>query len=559
MKKLLFAITVTLWGASPLLAADTTPSAPISPDTVPRTAETPAQHDARMAWWREAKFGMFIHWGLYCIPADGEWHMRQHKESLSDYSKLANEFNPTKFNADEWAALAQDAGMKYLILTTKHHDGFAMFHSKVSAYNIYDATPFKRDPLKELSEACPRHDLKLGTYYSVIADWGHPGGGAGCPKWDPAQEGSLDDYINNVSIPQVRELLTNYGPIAVMWFDTDGSNVGSEERAARYEPVLALQPNIIIDPRLQHFPGDFQTAEGRVPLLAPKGDWELCTRTNGSWGYTSAPARTLADLLGQLTDAWGKGGNVLLNVGPTREGIIPPDSAECLREVGAWLKTNGEAIYGSEAGPFTYLPWGTCTRKGDHLYLIVLAWPTDGKLPVPISTPVTDAHLLADPGKLLKTHLINGKTIIDLPAKAPDATASVIALKVAGQITPYHSLLLDKPVVASEDQKDASHAVDDDSASAWRIPSASGSLQVDMGKPETFSVLRYSTPYTTVAKAVLEVQVGNEWKTVYSEDNPKGTEFVRTFPPVTGQVVRLTITADKPAMRIGDFELFPPL
>jgi alpha-L-fucosidase len=216
----LLLITMVCFLASPLVAQTAVkPTQPpgaapvpgtVVGDSVVRAPETPEQHDARMAWWREAKFGMFIHWGLYCIPADGEWHMRAHQESFADYSKLAKQFNPTKFNADEWAAIAQDAGMKYMVLTTKHHDGFAMFHSKASPYNIYDATPFHRDPLKELSIACPKHDIKLGTYYSVIADWGHPGGGAGCPKWDhAAQDGDLDDYVNNVSIPQVKELLTN--------------------------------------------------------------------------------------------------------------------------------------------------------------------------------------------------------------------------------------------------------------------------------------------------------------------------------------------------------------
>ncbi len=536
-----------------------------SPNPVPapapvvmRTPETPEQHDARMAWWREAKFGMFIHWGLYCIPADGEWHMRAHQEPLAEYSKLAAEFNPTKFNADEWAALAREAGMKYMVLTTKHHDGFAMFHSKASAYNIYDATPFKRDPLKELSEACPKYGIKLGAYYSVIADWGHPGGGAGCPKWDPAQKGDLDDYINNISIPQVKELLTNYGPIAVMWFDSDGSQVGTAERAARYGPVLALQPNIIVDPRLQNYPGDFQTSEGHVPMLAPKGDWELCTKVNSNWGFTHAPAHSLAEILDQLIDAWGKGGNVLLNVGPDRDGIIPPDSAQRLREIGAWLKINGEAIYGSTAGPFTYLPWGTATQKGDMLYLFVLDWPKDGTLKVPMDAPVDHANLLADPGKPLTTQIVDGKTIVQLPAQAPDPAASVVALKMKGEIKPYHSLLLNKTVVSSENQKGAQGAVDD-SGPDWRIPGQSGSIQVDMGQPRTFSVMRLTTPYTSTSKILLEVQDGAQWKTVYSEDHPKGNEYVRTFPPATGQTVRITVTADKPGLRVGDFELFPPL
>jgi alpha-L-fucosidase len=182
-------------------AADTAQSPAEQPGWLP--GETPDQHDARMAWWREAKFGMFIHWGLYCIPADGEWHMRVNKEPYAQYSKLAAQFNPAKFDADAWTSLAHDAGMKYLVITTKHHDGFAMFASKASPYNVVDATPFKRDVVKALSEACPRHEIRFCTYYSFLADWGHPGGEAGCPHWDPAyQDGDKHAYIANIATAQ---------------------------------------------------------------------------------------------------------------------------------------------------------------------------------------------------------------------------------------------------------------------------------------------------------------------------------------------------------------------
>lgn len=524
-----------------------------------RDPETPQQHDARMAWWRDAKFGMFIHWGVYAIPADGEWHMRAHHMPLAEYKKFASQFNPTRFNADEWAAIAENAGMKYMVLTTKHHDGFAMFHSQASDYNIYDATPFKRDPLKELSLACPKHGIKLGTYYSVIADWGHPGGGAGCPKWDKAQEGDLDDYINKVSIPQVRELLTHYGPIAVMWFDSDGANVGTAERAARYGPVLKLQPNLIVDPRLQHYPGDFQTCEAHIPMQPPEGDWELCTRTNGCWGYTAAAARPLASLMRELTEAWGKGGNVLLNVGPTKEGLIPADSVMRLREIGAWLKTNGEAVYGSRRGPFDYLPWGWTTRKGDMLYLLVQDWPKDGTLKLPMDAAVERAWLLSDPAQTVSAGTSHGMTTLHLPATAPDPNVSVIAVKVKGDIKPYRSLLLDKPVIGSENQRSAGTVVNGGRGGDWRIAAQSGTLEVDMGEPRTFSVLRLTTPYTNPVKILLEVKEGERWKTVFSEDKPKGNEWVKTFPSATGRVVRLSVIADKPGVRVGFFELFPPL
>ena len=535
-----------------------------SPSPALREPETPEQHDARMAWWRKAKFGMFIHWGLYAIPADGEWHMRQKKVPIAEYRKYAADFNPVKFDADEWASIAHDAGMQYMVLTTKHHDGFAMFHSKASDYNIVDATPFRRDPLKELSLACPKHGIKLGTYYSVIADWGHPGGGAGCEKWDEAQKGDLDEYINTVSLPQVKELLSNYGPIAVMWFDSDGAQPKTPEQAARYAPILKHQPDLIVDPRLHGLPGDFETCEGRIPMQPPVGDWELCDRANGSWGYTGAPARTLESLLHELIEAWGKGGNVLLNVGPNREGIIPADSVAVLKQIGAWLKVNGEAVYGSKRGPFDYLPWGYSTRKGEMLYLFVLQWPKEGMLRVPMVTPIEKTWLLADPNRILKTEIKDGMTEIQVPKQAPDPIATVIACKVNGEIPAYQSLLAGGKVTASE-KSNAAEALAGVHGGNWRIPNTSGWIEVDLGQPKTFSVLRLTTPYTKAAKIVLEARQGEEWKPILTEDHPKGTEFVRTFVPVTTQHVRLSLSTDKPEegkkpeIRVGVFELFPPL
>ena len=543
--------------ANPLFAQ--TGSLPTAAPTPPlRDPETSAQHDARMAWWREAKFGMFIHWGLYAIPHDGEYRMRTNKMPVAEYKKFAEQFNAEKFNADEWATLAEEAGMKYVVFTAKYYDGFAMFHSQASDYNIYDATSFKRDPLKELSEACPKHGLKLGTSYSPITDWSHPGGGSNSPKWDRAQKGDLDDHINRVSLPQLQELLANYGPIAVMWFDNDGAKPNTPEQVARFAPVLKLQPEIIVSTRLHGYPGDFEVIQAHVPMQPPKKDWELSTRTNGSWGYTPADARLLDSLLHELIEAWGKGGNVLLNVGPTEDGVIPYGSAARLREIGEWLKINGEAVYGSKRGPFDYLPWGWSTLKDDMLYLFVFNWPQDGKLIVPMSTPVERAWLLADKTKTVAANEAGGKTVFELPGQAPDRAASVIAVKVKGKIPLYRSLLLNKPVKASENQESAGKAVDGGVGGYWRIPSQNGTLEVDMGAPQAFNTFRLATPGTT-AQFQLEVKNGAEWKTVYKETDPKGNDWVKTFPTITGQIVRLTITADKPDIRVSVFELFPPL
>ena len=300
-------------------------------------AETAAQRDARMAWWREARFGMFIHWGVYSVPAGtyqgkqipsiGEWIMNNASIPMATYAAYAKEFNPTKFDADQWVSIAKNAGMKYIVITSKHHDGFAMFHSKASGYNIYDATPFKRDPLAELAAACAKQGMKLGFYYSQAQDWGHAGGAAmrkndrKTDHWDPGQDGSFDDYLKTVALPQVREILTNYGPVAVLWFDTPTAAM-TKQRAQPFVDLLhELQPGIVWNNRLGGgFLGDTETPEQYVPPTGfPGRDWETCMTINNTWGYKSYDTsfKSYDTLLHNLIDIASKGGNYLLNVGPT--------------------------------------------------------------------------------------------------------------------------------------------------------------------------------------------------------------------------------------------------
>lgn len=440
----------------------------LSGGTMPaQAAETKEQRDARMAWWREARFGMFIHWGVYSVPAGvykghqnqhiGEWHMLDYRIPVAEYAEYAKQFNPVKFDADEWVRLAKEAGQKYIVITTKHHDGFAMFKSQASDYNIYDATPFKRDPIKELAAACQKHGVKLGFYYSQAQDWYHPGGAAsgrapqpGANKpveglsanhWDPAQEGSMDDYLDKIAVPQVREILSNYGKVAVIWFDTP---VGmTPERAEKFLPLLKLQPDIIVNNRLdaKKSLGDCETPEQFIPATGfPGKDWESCMTMNTTWGYKSFDEKwkPTATLVRNLIDCASKGGNYLLNVGPTSEGLIPAPSVERLKEIGAWMKVNSEAIYGTTASPFSKLTWGRCTKKvtakGGTLYLHVFDWPADGKLFVPgLHSKVTKARLLANGKKITTTESQDGVTLT-LPEQAPDAIASVIALDFKGPL-----------------------------------------------------------------------------------------------------------------------------
>jgi len=363
-----------------------------------------------MAWWREARFGMFIHWGLYAIPAGqwgdvkthGEWIRDTAQIPVADYDTLLTQFDPVKFNADEWVALAKDAGVKYIVITTKHHDGFCLFDSQYTDFDVM-SSPFKRDIMKELARACAAAGVRLGWYHSIM-DWHHPDYLPRRP-WEktarPSTGADFDRYISYMK-NQLRELLTHYGPIGVLWFDGQWEGTWNDERGRDLEAyVRSLQPDIIINSRVgrhggpygidqsQGGLGDYGTPEQFIPESAIPGvDWETCMTVNDHWGYNENDLnwKSGRQLLRMLIDIASKGGNFLLNVGPTAEGTIPQASAERLRYIGGWLKLNGESIYGTQAGPFKQSPpWGRCTQKrlagGDtRLYLHVFDMPSDGKL-----------------------------------------------------------------------------------------------------------------------------------------------------------------------------------
>jgi len=407
--------------------------------------ETKEHKDARMAWWREARFGMFIHWGLYAVPAGtydgkkaggtGEWIMHRGKIPVARYAEYAKEFNPVKFNAGEWVKIAKNAGMKYIVITAKHHDGFAIYPSKVTPFNLVDATPFKRDPLAELAVACRKEGIKLGFYYSQAQDWHHPGGAKWRDgAWDPAQEGSMDEYIDKIAVPQVREILSNYGEFpAVLWWDTPKQM--TRERAEKlFQAVHELKPDIIMNNRLGsgYHKGDTETPEQKIPAEGFRDrDWETCMTLNGTWGYKSHDNdwKSTETLLRNLIDIASKGGNYLLNVGPDSEGVIPQPSVERLAEIGAWMKVNGEAVYGTTASPWGAPTWGRYTKKSDKLYAHVFDWPKDGNLTVAIKgLKLPSAYLLATRTKLEVKATDEGLSI-KVPAEAPDKIASVIVIE----------------------------------------------------------------------------------------------------------------------------------
>jgi alpha-L-fucosidase len=428
-----------------------------APHPVPsiQDTETPAERDARMRWFREARFGMFIHWGLYSIPAGtwrgekisdngGEWIMNQAEIPVADYKALARQFNPTKFSAHEMVGLARKAGAKYIVFTAKHHDGFAMYDSKADPFNIVDATPFKRDVLKDLAGEARAQGVKLGIYYSQVQDWAAPGGNQwpaigkrpmkrSSARWDPAQEGDFADYVHHKAIPQLRELLTQYGSFPdYLFLDTPAPEM-TPELAGEIVKVLNLHPKLIWDDRLGGgYAGDTQTPEEKIPAQGlPGRDWEACMTMNGTWGYKADAQdyKSSAELIRNLIDTASKGGNFLLNVGPDASGQVPKPQIERMLAIGKWLKVNGEAIYATQATVLGDSASWRSTTAEDKLYIHLLQWPGQRLHIDKVPREVTGAYLLADVHRRPLKVVHDGDGIdVSLPAKTPDPIATVLVL-----------------------------------------------------------------------------------------------------------------------------------
>lgn len=448
--------------ASALLAATLATS-------TPAPLETPAQHNARMHWWREARFGMFIHWGLYSVPAGkwgnetdhGEWIRDTAKIPVGTYEKFKDEFNPTKFDPDAWAKMAKDAGMKYVVITTKHHDGFNLFESRYSDWSV-DSTPFKRDVMRELSTAVRKQGLTMGWYHSIM-DWHHPDY---VPRrgWEAADRpatGADFDRYNAYLNSEVTQLLTDYGNIGVLWFDGEWESTWTAQRGKElYDLCRKLQPSVIVNNRVSPGrasmedaslqAGDYGTPEQYIPDTGlPGQDWETCMTMNDHWGYNAYDThwKSSETLISNLVDIASKGGNYLLNVGPQADGTFPPEAVDRLRDIGNWMRVNGESIYGTEASVFEKLPWGRSTTKrrakDTTIYLHVLTEPKDGKLIVPsIANVPTGAHLLG--GGKVKVARSGGDWIVSLPAKS-GTMPRVIAVDFKGVPIVYKAPKIDTP------------------------------------------------------------------------------------------------------------------
>lgn len=477
LKRSSLLVSCVLYLTAPMLWASTEPKL----DFEPKPSDPGA-------WYDEVKYGMFIHWGLYSHLARGEWVMLREEIPLAEYRKLAEGFDPVQFDADEWVLLAKNAGMKYIVITSKHHDGFALFESEASDFNMVDATPYGRDIIEELKEACDRHGIALGLYYSQAQDWYHLGGIAKKRVWDDAQlndgeEGDMHKYFEQLAIPQVQEIVSKYDP-ALIWFDTPfGMDFDDSKRFV--EAVNAINPSVLINSRVRYngrntagLPREkrdelaalgvsyLSYKDREIPEASPWPYWETCMTLNHSWGYTADDDnwKTSKRVIQQLVEVVSKGGTFLLNIGPTGEGVIPAESVRILLEAGAWLKVNGEAIYGAEPTVFAGVgelnqesleemqeqarkaaltgagkdkkvtlemnyEW-LATGKDGKVYIHLFEWP-DGEFTLSgCEDTVSNAYLLAAPDVKLSFEQAQNSVTVELPADPLDPIATVLCLEL---------------------------------------------------------------------------------------------------------------------------------
>lgn len=432
------------------------------------SAASPARkaHTADMHWWKQARFGMFIHWGIYSqaagywhgkpIKGAGEWIMDKAHLTRKEYGTLAGQFDPVDFNADQWVKLARQAGMKYIVITAKHHDGFCMFRTRATRYNVVQNTPWHQDPLAQLAQACKKFGVRLGVYYS-IQDWHSrytlPGRIVdGQPHWQPMRfisNSGAEKYVHYMD-RQVGEIIRQYHP-SLLWFDNNGTRSWAtpsgqhvagwtrHDASQVFHFVRRIDPTVILNNRLGYGFGDYKTPEQHIPPGGLPGAWETCMTINWTWGYKRDDHhwKSVPVLITNLIQCASRGGNFLLNVGPTGKGIIPQPEVQRLLAVGRWLRVNGKAIYGSQRSPFAkVVPFGYATQKPGKIFLEVTRWPQQHPLLVPMRNKIRQAYVLGFPQMKVKVRSSLHGQLLYLPGQAPEPVATVIVLKISGPPQP---------------------------------------------------------------------------------------------------------------------------
>ena len=535
----------------------------------PRPGPAPKKaNQARLDWWRAARFGMFIHWGPVSLEGTEIGWSRGNQIPIDVYDNLYKRFNPVKFNADAWVKLAKAAGMKYIVFTTKHHDGFCMFDTQQTDYNIMNS-PFGRDVVKELAEACRANGLQFGTYYSVC-DWHHPDFPLGSPGGTTRKPFPDIDAYEQYLRAQVRELIQNYGPLLVLWFD-----VAQEFDAKRGQGVVdyvrSLQPDILINNRCAN-PGDYDTPEQTVGTFQMSRPWESCITICNQWAWKPGDSmKSLKECLQTLVRCAGGDGNLLFNVGPMPSGEIEPRQAERLREMGAWLRKYGRSVYGTRGGPYKPGAWGCSTRKGDTIYLHVFDWGS-GELDLPpLGRKIVGSSVLT--GGSATVRQTADSLTVSVPAAYRRPIDTVVALRIEGDargippISAVSSLTSGKRATASNVYQGdpafaADKAVDDEEGTRWATDGGTHSawLEVDLGQPTrvgSVRILQEAVYADRIRRFELQAKDGEEWRTLLS-GTTMPADYRHEFTPVTARYVRLVIQEATEGPTINEFQLFAP-
>jgi len=521
--------------------------------------------------WQEMRFGMFIHWGPVSLTHKEIGWSRGAPTPIADYDHLYKQFNPVKFDADRWASIAKAAGMKYVVLTTKHHDGFCLFATRQTDYNIMNS-PFGRDVTKELADACRRQGIAFGTYYSVC-DWHHPDFPLTSPGGKVQREKSDLDAYNRYLLAQTRELVTQYGPLVTMWNDVPQMFKG--RGVYTIQLLRELQPDILVNNRTGDG-GDYDTPEQRIGGFNIERPWESCmtlsAHNHWAWGGPDDGVKPLAACLLMLIRAAGGDGNVLLNVGPTPEGLIEDGQVQRLEEIGRWLAQYGQTIYATRGGPYKPTKSVASTRRGNTVYVHITGWPEETLSLPPLPATIVNSRLLTGGSALVKQSATGIEisvppadrqpidTIVALELDKPALDLPPLAVNPAGESLTARKKAKASNVFQNNAHYGAAMAVDDEDGTRWATDAATGPcwLEVDLGQPTTFdrAVIQECVDYGVRVQAFeLQYQDGSQWKTFHSGQGIGKNREVQ-FAPITAQVVRLNITQGRGGPTIWEFQLF---